>query len=136
LAAEAKSGIAKLMVAMLIVVCASVVTVGSVYALDQPVEWADNPGSARYSLSSLGRSYGNCDWHDYGFRLVKNFSADPERYRLNATSSQVAAAFRGKSVIGYQLETPYDAYICTGFRDTWRAGGPGNVASHLFVWIQ
>lgn len=126
----------KLTAALLFAVVASLLVVGVVLANDQPVEWADNPNSWRYSLDYMGMGYSNCDWNDYGFELVKSFSADPENYRLNASNGTVASAFDDKSVIGYQLETASDAYICTGFTDTWNAGGPGNVESYLFVWVQ
>lgn len=126
----------RLTAAVLIVALALTIAVGVAYAVTQPVEWMDNPNSWRYSLDYLGLGYGECDTFDYGFRLVKTFSADPERYRIYSFNSQVANAFRGKSPMGYQLETPFDAYLCTGFRDTWNAGGPGNVESYLFVWVQ
>ncbi len=126
----------RLMAALLLVAVALTTVVGVAYAVTQPVEWADNPNSWRYSLDYMGMGYAECDWNDYGFELVKTFSADPERYRIYSFNSQVANAFRNKSVMGYQLETPYDAYICTGFTDTWNAGGPGNVESYLFVWVQ
>lgn len=110
--------------------------VGVAYAASQPIEWADNPNSYRYYLSYAGRGYGACDWNDYGFRINKSFSADPEKYRLHSFNGQVANVFRNKSVIGHNLETPNDAYLCTGLWDTLNAGGAGNVASNLFVWVQ
>jgi len=113
---------------------------GVVYAHDEAIEWADNPNSWRYSLSYQGRgwsvSWDRCDWNDYVFRINKNFSAEPSKYRLHSSNSSVRSAFNGKTVQGYNLETSRDAYLCTGTRDTSTAGGASNIQSNLFVWVQ
>ncbi len=126
----------KLLTALLVTVVAMFALVGVVYAASQPVEWVSNPNQWRYYLSYLGWGYGDCDWNDYAFRINKTFSADPNNYRIYSFNGDVQGAFSGKSPIGHNLETPYDAYLCTGFTDTWSAGGPTNVANHLFVWVQ
>lgn len=125
-----------LMAAMFIATLAFTIAVDVAYAVSQPVEWMHNPNSWRYSLDYLGMGYAECDTFDYGFRLIKTFSADPERYRIYSFNSRVAGVFHGKSPLGHQLETTLDAYICIGFKDTWNAGGPENVESYLFVWVQ
>ena len=105
----------------------------------QPVEWADNPGSYRWSLTYLGRGWSingdQCDWNDYIYRVNKNASADSDRYRIFSFNSQVAGAFRGKSPIGHALNTS-TPYLCLGASSVSDAGGSGNVQSHLIVWVQ
>lgn len=132
----------KLMTALLIAVIAiaSISSVAlAVGADDQPVEWEGNPGSLRWSLSYAGQGiflgWDECDWNDYVFYVNKNASADPDRYRIYSFNSQVQSAFSGKSPIGHGLQGT-NPYLCLGFTDTLNAGGTGNVASNLFVWVK
>lgn len=124
------------MTVTLVTVVALFVLVGVALAASQPVEWQGSPNSFRYDLSYAGFGYGDCDWNDYGFHINKTFSADPDDYRIYSFDGDVQGAFSGTSPIGHNLETPNDAYLCTGFTDTWDAGGPSDVADHMFVWVQ
>lgn len=106
---------------------------------DQPVEWAGNPGSLRWSLTSLGQGWlvsgDKCDSNDYVMRINKNASADPDRFRIYSFSSAVQRGFSGKSPIGHDLISGA-AHLCLGFRDTWNGGGPLYVAKNMFVWVK
>ncbi|MEM2111477.1 MAG: hypothetical protein QXX08_06330 [Candidatus Bathyarchaeia archaeon] len=105
----------------------------------QPVEWIDNPGYLRWSLRYLGPGWmvwgDKCDWNDYVFRINKNASADPDRYRIFSYDSKVANAFRDKSPMGHLLNST-QPYLCLGYGDTVNAGGPYRVWNYLFVWVQ
>lgn len=106
----------------------------------QSVEWAEGPGSVRWTVTVLGIgvtvSGDACDRDDYVMRINRrgNNAEPPDRYRIFASRGRVQTSFRGKSVVGHRL-TEAGAYLCLGFRDTWAAGGPHQVAAHLLVWI-
>jgi len=126
----------KLSMALLIAVVAVTMVVGVAHALEVEVPWIDNPNGWTYSLDYIGFSPGECDWNDYGFAVVKTFSSNPSDWAIYSYDQDTHDAFYGKSVHAYDAETPYDAYICTGFTETWAAGGPGEVESHLFIWVR
>jgi len=112
----------------------------AVGAANQPVEWANNPGTFRASLTSLGQGWlvsgDRCDNNDYVMRINKNFSADPDRFRIYSYNSTVQNGFTNKSPMGYNLSGTSTSYLCLGFRDTWNGGGPLHVARNMFVWVK
>jgi len=131
----------KLLITMMLVLTFTMLTVRSVSAIgsdSQPVEWAIG-SNYRASLTSLGMGWlvigDKCDSNDYVMRINKNYSADPDRFRIYSYDSKVQGAFSGKSPIGHNLSGT-SAYLCLGYRDTWNGGGPLNVASKLFVWVK
>jgi hypothetical protein len=93
----------------------------------------------RGSLTSIGQGWlvdnDKCDNNDYVMKINKNFSADPDKFRIYSNNSTVQSALSGKSPIGYNLDgtTPY---LCIGYRDTWKAGGPFKVADNVYLWVQ
>lgn len=132
----------KLLKALTLVVVITLLVVPLAYAAgsgSQPVEWQSGSSNFRASLTSLGQGWlvsgDKCDSNDYVMRINKNFSADPDRFRIYSYNSKVQSAFSGKSPIGHNLDGT-SAYLCLGFRDTWNGGGPFPVAANMFVWIK
>ena len=128
-------------IALLLATILTVVVVGIVFAgsTDQPVEWQVNPSSYRWTLTSVGQGWlvtgDRCDSNDYVFKVNKTASTEPDRLRIYSFDSKVQSGFTNTSPMGYNLlET--SPYLCLGYRNTRNAGGPMNVQSKLFVWIQ
>lgn len=131
----------KFLNASILIVTASLLIVPLAQAAgagSQPVEW-ESGSNYRAPLSFLGQGWqisgDKCDLNDYVMRVNKNYSADPNRFRIYSYKSQVQSVFSGKTVIGHNLDGT-SAYLCLGFRNTLSAGGPVNVASNLFVWVK
>ncbi len=106
---------------------------------DQPVEWESNPGSLRFSLTSIGQGWlvrgDECDRNDYVMQVNLNSRYDPDRFRIYSINAKVQRGFANKSPIGHNLTT-LRPYLCLGLRDTWSSGGPLPVAANMFVWVK
>lgn len=113
-------------------------SVAMAQSLYQPIEWgAYQNGRVKYSLSYAGSVKGckidQPNNTDEKFWINANASYNPDNYRIFSSDWLVGRVFQDKSPMGNLNSRPY---LCLGQRDTVLAGGAGNVAQRLFVWVK
>jgi len=133
-----------LAIALLLVVSMILVRTAPVFAFgasDQPIEWGDTSSPTwRFSLQYLGWMKG-CkkdapDNWDHAFRLVGNFSADPDRMRMGSSNWLIRWKWSGHTFMGYNLTDVNNKRVCIGNSDFFAVTGATLIQNTAFVYIQ